>query len=71
MVKNVIFEILWEEIEQKPYNMLYNHLFQLLEHILTLLMFREASLLDRYYWKLPKLVQICGILKDLSILYLK
>ena len=63
-VKNVIFEILWEEIEQKPYNMLLNHLFQLLEHILTLLMVREASFVAQILLKMTQISAICGIFEE-------
>ena len=63
-MKNVIFEILWEEIEQKPYNMLYNHLFQLLEHILTLLMVREASFVAQILLKMTQISAICGIFEE-------
>ena len=44
--------------------MLYNHLFQLLEHILTLLMVREASFVAQILLKITKISAICGIFEE-------
>ena len=43
---------------------LNNHLFQLLEHILTLLMLREASIVAHILLKMTKISAICGIFEE-------
>jgi len=46
------------EIKQKPYNMLCTIIYFIFSSIYSLLMLREATFLNRYYWKMTQISAI-------------